>query len=141
MAKKNVSPAVTEVEVNLPVLSPAMDPAHTEDLSGLVEPVTETPAPRAPMMADVVQITVRGKMTDCYIITEPMGTSKKGPLERWFEKARCKSFTQNKDRTITLTLTREYLHKRGITHEDLPVTLAVEPTAPAAPAPAEEVAA
>lgn len=141
MAKKNVSPAVTEVEaaVEAIIQIDANPAAVGEDLSGLDTPVTETP--RAPMMADVVQITVRGKMTDCYIITEPMGTSKKGPLERWFEKARCKSFTQNKDRTITLTLTREYLHKRGITHEDLPVTLAVEPTAPAAPAPAEEAAA
>ena len=54
--------------------------------------------PRTPMMADVVEITVTGKMTDNYVITEPMGTSKKGPLERWFEKARLKTFKQNKDR-------------------------------------------
>ncbi len=75
--------------------------------------------PRTPMMADVVEITVTGKMTDNYVITEPMGTSKKGPLERWFEKARLKTFSQNKDRTVTMQLTREYLHKRGIDSADL----------------------
>lgn len=35
----------TPTEVSLPALSPAMDPAYTEDLSGLVKPAACTPAP------------------------------------------------------------------------------------------------
>lgn len=87
---------------------------------------TET---RLPLSADVVEIKVLGKATDCYVITEPMGTSKKGPVERWFEIRRCISVKQTGPREFTLTLTRDYLAKRGITHQDLPI---IEP-APAAP--------
>lgn len=77
---------------------------------------------------DVVEITVFGKMTDCYVITDPMGSSKKGPLERWFEIRRCESVKQVGPREFKLTLTRDYLAKRGITHADLNITRAASPT-------------
>ena len=100
-------------------------------------PATEVTETRAPLMADVVKIVVTGKMTDCYVITEPMGTSKKGPLERWFEKARLVSYKQTGAREITMEITREYLHKRGIDN----ATLELIKAAPAPDAPAEEAAA
>ena len=92
---------------------------------------------RAPMAADVLAITLKGaKMTDNYIITQPMGTSKKGPLERWFEKARLVKFDMAKGGDITIHTHREYLAKRGIAHADLEVITAAEPAAPKAlPAP------
>lgn len=98
--------------------------AQTETLA----PVAVAPEARMPLSTDVVVLTVTGKMTDCYVITDPMGDSKKGPLERWFEIARCKSVRRTADRQFELTLTRDYVAKRGISHRDLP--LAVEPAAP-----------
>lgn len=103
--------------------TPAVETPAVETLA----PVAATPEPRLPLSTDVVVLTVTGKMTDCYVITDPMGDSKKGPLERWFEIARCVGVKRTADRTFELTLTRDYVAKRGIAHRDLP--LAEQPAA------------
>ena len=93
-----------------------------------------TPATtRAPMASDVLALELReAKMTDSYIITKPMGTSKRGPLERWFEKARLCKYMMAKGGAITIHTHRSYLATRGIDHANLPVITAAEASVKAA---------
>ena len=61
------------------------------------------------------------RMTAQYVITQPIGTGKKGPVERWIERARCKS-AEATENGVRVTLSRKALKTRGINADDFAIT-------------------
>lgn len=111
-------------EMHLPMLSPAMDPAYEEDLSGLKEPVSEA---RELQMQDVVEITEIGHLTPLYVaIDAEIGTRGGKAADRWFKKSEVHSFRQD-GKNVVIQLRRELLDARGVPHESLEVIVAVDP--------------
>ncbi len=96
-----------------------------------VESQTEAPAEdqvEAPASEEVAEeadstVTVEfpgARMTAQYVITQPIGGGKKGPVERWIERARCKS-AEATENGVRVTLSRKALKTRGINAEDFAI--------------------
>lgn len=90
------APAIITGENGEPVANPAIFPATQATDEGTV--TVHFPGAR---------------LTPNYVITQPMGKSKKGPVERWIERSRVKSATATLD-GVTVTLSRKALKARGI---------------------------
>lgn len=76
---------------------------------------TETPdeAP-APEVEEIVTVHFAGaRLTPNYIITPPVGTSKKGPVERWIERKRVKS-AEATETGVLVVMNAKGLKSRGI---------------------------
>ena len=88
---------------------------ETGDLSSWASVIAEDSTEQAPEQADeIVTILIpEARLTPCYVITPPIGNSKKGPLERWIERARCKATEATPD-GVRLTLSTRELKKRGV---------------------------
>lgn len=101
-----------------------------EDETGNLGPVTEDGTPleqgdeaEAPAEEDsTVTVEFPGaRMTAQYVITQPIGSGKKGPVERWIERARCKS-AEATENGVRVTLSRKALKTRGINADDFAIT-------------------
>lgn len=87
----------------------AAEPTATETSA-----TTEGEAEAQPEPDTTVKVHFPGaRLTPNYVITQPVGTSKKGPVERWIERARCK-LAEATPTGVLVELSAKALKARGI---------------------------
>lgn len=98
-----------EAQGDLPaiVTGPDGEPVHNPELTGETQEA-------APEVEEIVTVHFAGaRLTPNYIITQPVGTSKKGPVERWIERKRVKS-AEATETGVMVVMNAKGLKSRGI---------------------------
>lgn len=87
------------------------EPVANPELFGETSEAAPEAAPEA---EEIVTVHFTGaRLTPNYIITPPVGTSKKGPVERWIERKRVKS-AEATETGVLVVMSAKGLKSRGI---------------------------
>lgn len=91
------------------------EPAHP--MTPKLTKTKSTPKKAVPVSQGDEQVyrlhVVGAHLTEVYVITPPIGTSKKGPLERWIERGQCVGVAE-KNGGVEITARMHVFESRGI---------------------------